>query len=605
MLQTIVDKLSILSPPFYQILYMSIIGSIVGITVYFVRNIFDKKISGKIKCIMWFIVLAVFLIPLRFEIQTTHTYTNTEIVNKIEDIKNIGSNSDFSEENIVQPSVRNHDNSSTDKDHKIAKANSSPPKNISIKELLINAVIPCIWLLGIMICLLTFITAAIKIRTKTSKKTYENERLEQILEDCKVQLHIKKKIKILLQNNQKTPSIFGLISPAILISDEILQQDDLTIKYIFLHELSHYKRKDALFNYVLLVTVSLHWFNPVIWFLFKIIRQDIELGADELASQKLTKHQRKEYGMVLINSLKNFTEENNTTNMLCISDTEKNMKRRLTMLKGKRKNLFIGLLILVIVLGAVTATVFLKNSASNNIEKENQTVSTDHTKTTDENTSVKNQTVDTVLSENEKTKLQNYVNDICNTNLNNRLPEFNNINNAGKVWIYSHITRTNDVLSMTEDEIKTDLQKQFDTDLILDVKNDTSAYDNVAMPEYDAAQDKYNLPVFGMDNSVCYVINSIEKTDNQYIVNVIEYNTMSDFDNGGTIVSAYDSSINDNWKWKEVFKTQAAQSEEESKKVDEEIKKTVLERKNEFQSYNITIEKSSNGAFTIKESKMK
>lgn len=322
MLQTIVDKLSILSPLFYQILYMSIIGSIVGITVYFVRNIFDKKISGKIKCIMWFIVLAVFLIPLRFEIQTKHTYTNTEIVNKIENIKNIG-NSDFSEENIVQPSVRNHDNSSTDKDHKIAKANSTPTKNISIKKLLINTVIPCIWLLGIMICLLTFITTAIKIRTRTSKKAYKNERLEQILEDCKVQLHIKKNIKILLQNNKKTPSIFGLISPAILISDEILQQDDLTIKYIFLHELSHYKRKDALFNYVLLLTVSLHWFNPVIWFLFKIIRQDIELGADELASQKLTKHQRKEYGMVLINSLKNFTEENNTTNMLCISDTEK------------------------------------------------------------------------------------------------------------------------------------------------------------------------------------------------------------------------------------------------------------------------------------------
>lgn len=201
--------------------------------------------------------------------------------------------------------------------------------------------------------------------------------------------------------------------------------------------------------------------------------------------------------------------------------------------------------------------------------------------------------------------MQNYVNDICNTNLNNRLPEFNNINDADKVWIYSHITRTNDVWSMTEDEIKTDLQKQFGTDLILDVKNDTSAYDNVAMPEYDAAQDKYNLPVFGMDNSVCYVINSIEKTDSQYIVNVIEYNTMSVFDNGGTIVSAYDSSINDNWKWKEVFKTQAAQSEEEAKKADEEIKKTVLERKNEFQSYNITIEKSSNGTFTIKESKMK
>jgi len=53
------------------------------------------------------------------------------------------------------------------------------------------------------------------------------------------------------------------------------------------------------------------------------------------------------------------------------------------------------------------------------------------------------------------------------------------------------------------------------------------------------------------------------------------------------IISKYDETIEKTWKWKEVFRLNQDTTEEE-------IKSEVLKRKNEFQSYNITLEKFDN-----------
>ena len=48
-------------------------------------------------------------------------------------------------------------------------------------------------------------------------------------------------------------SIIGIFNPKILVTNEFLLQNDTTKKYIIMHELSHYKRKDLIFNYVILL----------------------------------------------------------------------------------------------------------------------------------------------------------------------------------------------------------------------------------------------------------------------------------------------------------------------------------------------------------------
>lgn len=49
---------------------MSVLGSIVGIGVYCVRCVFDNRMSGKYRCLMWVVAFAVLLIPVRLEIKT-------------------------------------------------------------------------------------------------------------------------------------------------------------------------------------------------------------------------------------------------------------------------------------------------------------------------------------------------------------------------------------------------------------------------------------------------------------------------------------------------------------------------------------------------------
>ena len=104
-----------------------------------------------------------------------------------------------------------------------------------------------------------------------------------------------------------------------------------------MHELSHYKRKDPIFNYILLLITIIHWFNPFVWLFFKKIRQDIELATDEMVLDKLKNEEKKEYGMTLINSLKIYQEEKYTAKLLCVTDDSKNMERRIKMVKLSEK----------------------------------------------------------------------------------------------------------------------------------------------------------------------------------------------------------------------------------------------------------------------------
>ena len=75
----------ILVPGFYKILYMSMIGSIVGILIYIITKIFDDKLSAKWKCIIWILPLLLLMVPInRIEINTSSNFVINTAVDNIE-----------------------------------------------------------------------------------------------------------------------------------------------------------------------------------------------------------------------------------------------------------------------------------------------------------------------------------------------------------------------------------------------------------------------------------------------------------------------------------------------------------------------------------------
>ena len=85
--------------------------------------------------------------------------------------------------------------------------------------------------------------------------------------------------------------------PIHLISDH--QETD--VRYILLHELQHYKHKDSLANYLMILTAILYWFNPIIWYALKEMRNDREIACDTSVLKMLDECDYEKYGNTLIN----------------------------------------------------------------------------------------------------------------------------------------------------------------------------------------------------------------------------------------------------------------------------------------------------------------
>ena len=65
MLEILMNVGEIISPIFYKILYMSIIGTILGILILILTKLFDSKLSAKWKSLMWILPLLFLMIPIQ------------------------------------------------------------------------------------------------------------------------------------------------------------------------------------------------------------------------------------------------------------------------------------------------------------------------------------------------------------------------------------------------------------------------------------------------------------------------------------------------------------------------------------------------------------
>jgi hypothetical protein len=131
------------------------------------------------------------------------------------------------------------------------------------------------------------------------------------------------------------------------------------LRYIFLHELAHYKRKDIAMNWLMQVLLILHWFNPVLWYAYSRMREDQEIACDALALTQIQSYESKDYGQTIITLLMNISEQRQIPGMADLSGNKAQLKRRITMIKLFKQNSYrwstLGLVVLV-VLGSFLLT---------------------------------------------------------------------------------------------------------------------------------------------------------------------------------------------------------------------------------------------------------
>lgn len=349
--------INILVTIFNKIIYMSIIGTIIGIVITVLVKLFDKKLSAKYKCFIWMIALLFFIVPF--------SKIPIEIDSNILTMTNKVENSMIEKVNLLEGEKEQN-------------------TNIKIENKTLDFVLPIFWGGVASTFLITLLIGNFNLHQQIKEtKKCKDDRIKSILQKCRKDLKIKKKIKIRIQSLEQSPCIYGFFKPKIVLPNSLLIEDDTTIENVFRHELSHYKRKDMLANYLLLFSTAIHWFNPFIYFFFKKVRQEIELATDELALKCMNQQERKKYGMTLINLLQEYKSETRMSKMLCITDDEKNMERRIRRIKTANKETdkkIISTLVLIVVTFSILPFVVEAKNTKNvlNTEKSQTLIEEDN-----------------------------------------------------------------------------------------------------------------------------------------------------------------------------------------------------------------------------------
>lgn len=351
-----------ISPLLQNLFFMSISATFIGISVMFIRKILDEKISPSWKNTLWCLMFLALLLPYRFpsslavlpkssdfsigeqEQQTRFVassygkgedgshlypelfsqYQQAFFSENREEIEGeIGT--EFQEENMENHQVY-HQDFSDYLDDKV--------ENLHLQALLIEGVLPLLWLVGMVAISTIFLIG--KRRFSIALKEGElptNPQHSALLDGCKSKLNCQRKVTLCTQNILHSPGISGAIKPCIFLPEYANSLSESSLECILLHELSHLKRGDLWKNQLILLLQTLYWFNPVLWLLFRFVREDLELANDHEVLKILEENKRKNYAISLVEVLGHHNKIPLAPQLLTMVDGKKNMKRRIRMMQ--------------------------------------------------------------------------------------------------------------------------------------------------------------------------------------------------------------------------------------------------------------------------------
>ncbi|MGN0600511.1 MAG: M56 family metallopeptidase [Oscillospiraceae bacterium] len=297
--------------------------------VILLRLLMKKKLNGKLLMIVWAVVFLKFALPIN--IPTAFSVLNfSPISESSEQISSNDSTPIFSkEEGIRSPqqteahdtaAPANNDNSDfvyseilpPETDITEQNDNSSTDRSGILKSIYIAVTV---MLTGFI--LLSYIICAVRF-----------SHFEDIEEDMGALENIRLK-----GGDIGTPSVFGIIKPVILLPSETDFSDKASLRHIILHEQTHIRHHDPLWNLLTLIICAVNWYDPLVWICRALFLKDTERYCDESVIVIIGDENRKEYARSLLKC----AQERNRLLLLVSGFGESDIKGRIKAILSMKK----------------------------------------------------------------------------------------------------------------------------------------------------------------------------------------------------------------------------------------------------------------------------
>ena len=236
---------------FITFLNMSISGTLAAILLILWRYATYKYIPSKFYYILWLVLMCRLVVPFNFK----SVFSVLNLFRKASDYS-------FGNQYVVTMEYLDYAN--------ITAANNG---NMAV----ILSAVSAIWLL----VALFFISQWLYVAFVTGRHLqYAVLYKEDIVQQIKTDVGLKRKANIFSSPNVVSPVITGFFRPRIILPEkENISADDK--KYTIAHEMVHIKRFDHILKTLFYFIMALHWYNPLVWYCFWLFNEDIELSCDQ------------------------------------------------------------------------------------------------------------------------------------------------------------------------------------------------------------------------------------------------------------------------------------------------------------------------------------
>ena len=297
---------------------------IIGILLM-AKQVLRNHLTSRMQFYLWFLLLGLLTVPF-LPVRPVHF---SQFFLWLDKWRNAASpNMETVAETAVNASVSG--TAEQINDFALSVSSKTPP--------IIGLILFGIWLTGIFAMLLLVSKSISRLNAlKKSALPLQSCRVRMLYNNCLNELKIKRDIPIYSTAFLKSPIIAGLFRPCIYLPIHLISDFNAKdMRYMLLHELQHYKHKDAVASCLMNLIGILYWFNPFVWYALKEMRGDREVACDTSVLNLLSESDYEDYGNTLIN----FAEKVSLTPFpfaAGISGTMKQMQKRIINIASYRK----------------------------------------------------------------------------------------------------------------------------------------------------------------------------------------------------------------------------------------------------------------------------
>ena len=262
---------------FETVLILSLFGFIITAVLLCLKPITTKKFPAKWQYYVWIAVTFTMIIPTYKlipdrEVQRIQYMTQTQApVNK-------GEVTEIPKQVPDVPEAP-----------PIAEREIDVTKDVKIKVLDLLAII---WICGTVIFLIVVMISYLIYILRKRKNAISIEE-NSVLHKVKRELKIRRNIRVRMSQDTGSPMLIGVFFPVVYMPFREIPHD--MMRLVFLHELTHYKRKDLIIKWLALFVNAVHWFNPFAYLLSANLSEACEVSCDMEVTKNMNDEEQKLY----------------------------------------------------------------------------------------------------------------------------------------------------------------------------------------------------------------------------------------------------------------------------------------------------------------------